>query len=363
MTPTEECSSACEKVYEAGTTAPACQAGCAHEQAFTGGHMEIRMSSDSPLAEYMNKAMNNGMMGLLKNLQNNMMQRVSNLFGHDMFSEVDAPDAHRNVLGAHDGHMPMWLLGGEEQSDAHRNMLGRPDGHEPKWLLLTPGVDDKVPLPALHRLIGGQHDVASSQEHKERTPKTESMDDFLALVSQMQQQMDQNNGKDMRHMMMNNFEHFDHANTLESVRAHEPSPPVDRFAHMDRAMGRESWMACLSRRAHHLSRMSRYMLCAGMLLCVLSMMFICVALMRTAPRNSRHTIMHTTSASAMPYKKAVYADMEKSPLESADWLSDTSSDAPDYARVHDTCPPPYLPQQEQPPVANQADPIPNKEAL
>ena len=66
----------------------------------------------------------------------------------------------------------------------------------------------------------------------------------------------------------------------------------------------DTWMACLARRARRLSTVTRWMVCMAMMLCVFSMLFICLAIMRTAPRQ-RILGARATHASAMPFKVVV----------------------------------------------------------
>jgi hypothetical protein len=67
------------------------------------------------------------------------------------------------------------------------------------------------------------------------------------------------------------------------LRPHEPSPPVvDRTD--DATDPDDTWISCLARQSRRLSVVSRWLLTLGMILCIISMMWICVTVIRTAPR-------------------------------------------------------------------------------
>jgi len=69
--------------------------------------------------------------------------------------------------------------------------------------------------------------------------------------------------------------------TQESLngKPHEPSPPLssDDGTFVDAG---DTWLACLARRTQSLSMLTRWLLCASLMLSILCMIYLCMAVMR-----------------------------------------------------------------------------------
>jgi len=74
---------------------------------------------------------------------------------------------------------------------------------------------------------------------------------------------------------------YDRANTLASLdqKPHEPSPPLDPSEETD-----DGWLVIFSERAKRFSFVNRWLVCLSLFLCIISLIWICLAIIRTAPR-------------------------------------------------------------------------------
>jgi hypothetical protein len=146
------------------------------------------------------------------------------------------------------------------------------------------------------------------------------------------------NGNPILHVQMIDYDgKYDRTNTLSSLdeKPHEPSPPIDPSSAVDPDA---SWLACLARRARRLSSVTRWLVCLALFLCILSMIWICLAIIRTAPR--RRVLYARPEAVKMTLGGG---QKQAPPIIEKQHLVTEVPEAP----ISGTPPPPYTPAEEK----------------
>uniref|UniRef100_A0A914W7E5 Transmembrane protein n=1 Tax=Plectus sambesii TaxID=2011161 RepID=A0A914W7E5_9BILA len=237
----DKCQSGCVKSFVDKEAQDACQTGCGHQVPFAGGSMEISMNSDDPMFNVAKSAFD-GVFDRMSQQMNDNFDRFGSAFGdrdpyQDMQRDMDAMSQRvENLLNRLMGRQPtdagLPQIGDESDSNSNSGAIKpiqRIGGHE-SAVFKGPEVDNA-------------NDKNEPILHVEMTP-----------------------------LNANHFDWFEN----------QPRPVV----FIDRVQSEEeaNWLACLAARARRLSAMTRWLICMALMMCVFCMIWLCMAIIRTAPR-------------------------------------------------------------------------------
>lgn len=220
----KSCSSSCGEAFADASAAAACGAGCKNQKPFTSGTMEIVIDDSSPMFKYaqkMTQQMFDRMGAMKENVLGSMRQ-----FLDDFLSRQPAAGEPQSPPAPENQPSPLFKYAKSLKVDPKKGFEGPSvgnrdeNGDEIIHVKMIPIDDDDASIP-MFRLVPA-----------DRIPS-------------------------------------DQAGSIRG-NGEEPVGVVDP---------EEGWMACLARRTA-----SRWLLCAALLLGIISTVWICLAVVRTSPR-------------------------------------------------------------------------------
>jgi len=285
----ETCTADCFEAYHEDTLRKSCADGCQHQTLYNSGALQVQMDNSSPLFGKAVDSMMNQMSSFQKQVADRF-QGAKDWFNMDMpkFEDInrDVNDRFRNMFDQLEKSFNM------EDGDSGNPLFNYAD-----QLFGRKQPDLQTSSP---KSVGSSEEagIAHSRpvfklgdQFKGPTVGNEDQNNEPIIIVHMIG--NQNPPRQEPSNPSGDDDHSDEDSTMLKETANEPSPPIDMSGDPD-----DDWLSCLARRARRLSMITRWMLCIALMLSIASMIWICLAIMRTAPR-----------------RRLLMANMKKTPYE------------------------------------------------
>jgi len=325
----QTCTDDCVEAYKDDSFRRSCTDGCQHQAPYTSGAIQIQMDDSSPLFHKAVESMMDQMSSLQKHLSNqfegarnwfNMdLPRIDDMNDdfnarvHNMFDQIEKSfgDSSNPLFNYADRLFGRTSAPTGVAAKPELNSQSDESGVVHKPLRIS---GDAFPGPTVGNSDDNNDPIIIVHMIPDKTPDREGAPRFAPI------------GDD-------DDDHSDEDSTMLKESANEPSPPIDQSGDSD-----DDWISCLARRARRLSMITRWMLCIALMLSIASMIWICLAIMRTAPRRRLMMANMKKNKYEVVYSTPPVTASDKSPMiiETKEPLPETESPPPPYeaAPIH-----------------------------